>query len=110
MVCGIPGNELPGYDHSIPPGQSPTARTIILRGQRPIKFACVKACCSVLKDAGTYVRHLFLRISSDVIEGQFLRFLLVFGGIHGESIDRAGHIDSKYRTLLNDVMLLFVCV
>jgi hypothetical protein len=56
------------------------------------------------------VRHLFLRISSDVIEGQLLRFLLVFGGIHGESIDRAGHIDSKYRTLLNNVMLLFVCV
>jgi hypothetical protein len=46
------------------------------------------------RNAGTYVRHLLLRVSSDIIEGQLLRFLLVFGGILGEPIDHAGHIDS----------------
>jgi hypothetical protein len=24
MVYGVPGNKLPGYDHLVPPGQSPT--------------------------------------------------------------------------------------
>ena len=46
------------------------------------------------RDSGIYLRDVLIRFSSDVIEGQLLRFLLVFGGILRESIDHAGHIDS----------------